>query len=504
MPWTRGATVKDHDDRNACQVILQALNAMKYSIHSLMSDSEMSKVHETSLAILEDTGMQIDHAQARSLLHDAGAKTDKGDTIVKFPAEMVEASIEKIPKTICLAGRDSENDLRLSCESPFVVRCATGLTAVLDHQTGAYRKATMNDQKDYAILADALNNVSMAGPLTVQDTPGKTADLHATKILLENQRKHFMNLTMGPRNMRYQIEMQLAVRGSREEIKRRPLFHPIACLISPLYIPEDDIDIMMIAGEYGLPVKMPVLPMLGASAPVTLAGTLALGNAEVLGAFSVLQTLYPGNPTLYYLVPSLMDMRTGDCIHAAPENSLLCSAIIQMARSFYHIPSDTGSYFSDGILLEQATFQKGTNLLAAGLSGANIVSGAGCIDGGMAVSFQEFVIDDEIIDLTRRRLSGFEISEETLALECVRRVGPRGNFIDDVHTLKNFRWQSIFTPKLFCYQNYSTWQNESRHLSERAAENVDFILENHVVPPLEDHIINELGRIIKAADAELA
>jgi len=180
LPWTRGATVKDHDDRNACQVILQALNAMKYSIHSLMSDSEMSKVHETSLAILEDTGMQIDHAQARSLLHDAGAKTDKGDTIVKFPAEMVEASIEKIPKTICLAGRDSENDLSLNCESPFVVRCATGLTAVLDHQTGAYRKATMNDQKDYAILADALNNVSMAGPLTVQDTLGKTADLHAT------------------------------------------------------------------------------------------------------------------------------------------------------------------------------------------------------------------------------------------------------------------------------------------------------------------------------------
>lgn len=476
---------------------------MKYSIHHLMSNTEMSKVHEASLTILQETGMRIDHTRARSILHDAGAKTDKGSHIVKFPGEMVEACLKKIPKTICLAGRDPEYDLSLTCESPFVVRCATGLTAILDHRTGNYREAVLNDQKELAILADALNNVSMAGPLTVHDVPPKTADLHATKTLLENQRKHFMNLTMGPRNMRYQIEMQLAVRGSREEIKRRPLFHPIACLISPLFIPEDDIEIMMIAGEYGLPVKIPVMPMLGASAPVTLAGTLALGNAEVLGAFSVLQTLYPGNPTLYYLVPSLMDMRTGGCIYAAPENSLLYSAIIQMARSFYHIPSDTAPLISDGVLMAQATFQKGTNLLAAGLSGANIVSGAGCIDGSMAVSFQEFVIDNDIVGLIRRLLSGFEINDETLALACVGRVGPKGNFLGDIHTLENFRSQCMYAPSLFSYENHSSWQKESKQLPKKAAEVVNDILNNHVVPPLETPVINELDRIMRAADADI-
>jgi len=476
---------------------------MKYSIHNLMSHTEMSKVHEASLAILEETGMQIDHAQARSILWDAGAKTHKNTNIVKFPAEMVEECIQKIPKTICLAGRDPEYDLSLTCKSPFVVRCATGLTAILDHQTGIYREALMADQKNMAILADALDNVSMAGPMTVHDAPHKTADLHATKILLENQRKHFMNLTMGSKNMRYQIEMQLAVRGSREEMRKRPLFHPIACLISPLYLPEDDINIMMLAGEYGLPLKIPVLPMLGASAPVTLAGTLALGNAEVLGAFSVLQTLCPGNPTLYYLAPSLMDMHSGGCIHAAPENSLLYSAIVQMARSFYHIPSDTAPFITDGILLEQTTFQKGTNLLAAALAGANIVGGAGCIDGAMAVSLQEFVIDNEIVGLTRRLLSGFEINDQTLALECIRRVGPKGNFLGDRHTLENFRSQCISIPALFSYENHSSWQNESKHLPQKAAENVNTILSDHVVPPLEELVINELNRIIKAADAEI-
>ena len=284
---------------------------MKPSLQSAMSEKEMQKLHEASLTILEDVGMQIDHPKARSILHDAGARVDNTQNNVKFPADMVAACLAKIPKSLCLAGRDPEYDLELNYDSPFLMRCATGLTSILEARTTTCRDATSEDQKDLATLVDALENIDMAGPLTLHDVPGKTADLHATRLLLQGQRKHFMNLTMGSRNMRYQIEMQLAIRGSREEMKRRPLFHPIACLISPLYIPEDDIEIMMIAGEYGLPVKIPVMPMLGASAPVTLAGLLALGNAEVLGAFTVLQTLYPGNPTLYYMVPTLMDMRTG-------------------------------------------------------------------------------------------------------------------------------------------------------------------------------------------------
>jgi trimethylamine--corrinoid protein Co-methyltransferase len=313
-----------------------------------------------------------------------------------------------------------------------------------------------------------------------------------------------MNLTMGSKNMRYQIEMQLAIRGSRESMKKRPLFHPIACLISPLHIPEDDIEIMMIAGEYGLPVKIPVMPMCGASAPVTLAGALALGNAEVLGAFTVLQTLCPGNPTLYYLVPSLMDPRTGGSVYAAPENILLYSAIIQLARSVYKVPADTTGLFTDGILLEQVAYQKGSNLQVAAFSGANIVSGAGTVDGGMAFSPQQLVIDNEMIAFTRRLLSGFEINDQSLAIDCVRRVGPKGNFLEDDYTLENFRSNALYTPSIFSYQNYSTWQTEAKQLAEKAHEKVQDILGSHEVPPLNEHIVKELQKIVKAADADIA
>lgn len=477
---------------------------MTPSLQTPLSEQEMQKLHEASLTILEDVGLQIDHPRARSILHDAGARVDNDRKRVKFPADMVAACLAKIPDRLCLAGRDPEQDLELHHDGSFVVRCATGLTSILESGSDTCRNASTRDQTDLATLVDALENIDMAGPLTLHDVPAKTADLHATRLLLEGQRKHFMNLTMGPANMRYQIEMQLAVRGSREALKERPLFHPIACLISPLYIPADDIEIMMLAGEYGLPVKIPVMPMLGASAPVTLAGLLALGNAEVLGAFSVLQTLCPGNPTFYYMVPALMDMRTGSSVYAAPENSLLYTAIIQMARSFYNVPSDTTAFFCDGIMLEQTTYQKGCLLQNAALSGANIISGAGNVDGGMAFSPLQIAVDNEITGFTRRLLTGFDIDDNTLALDCVRRVGPKGNFLEDRHTFENFRCQALFSPSIFSFQNFSAWQQDGRRFSERAAETVRDILANHEVPPLEAPVARELARIVKAADREIA
>jgi len=468
-----------------------------------MSDRELQKIHQTSLTILEDVGLLIDHPGARSVLHDAGARVDDGGR-VKFPAALVEACLAKVPKSVCLAGRDPEYDLMLSYDSPFAVRCATGQTAILEPDAQSCRDATTVDQRNLATLADAQENLAMAGPLTLHDVPGKTADLHATSILLQCQRKHFMNLTMGPKNMRCQIEMQLAVRGSREEMKKRPLFHPIACLISPLYIPENDIEIMMIAGEYGLPLKVPVMPMLGASSPVTLAGMLALGNAEVLGSISVLQTLCPGTPTIYYLVPALMDMRSGGSVYAGPESSLLYASIIQMARFFYKVPSDTTGLFCDGILPEQVTCQKGANLQAAALAGANILGGAGNVDGGMAFSPRQLVIDNELIGLTRRFLEGFAVDETSLALDCIRRVGPRGNFLEDRHTFENFRSQALFSPKIFNYQNFSAWRQDPRQIAERAQEKAEAVLRSHEVPPLDDHVVKELNKLVRSADADIA
>jgi trimethylamine--corrinoid protein Co-methyltransferase len=476
---------------------------MQFPPYHILSHADMQQLHEASLTILENTGMQIDHSTARRILHDAGAKIDAVHGIVKFPSELVQQSLKKIPRSLCLAGRNPENDQVLSCDSLLMARCAAGVSAVIDHQTDEYRDATVADQIAFAMVTDTLDHIDLMAPFTVHGVPPKTADLHATKILLEHQRKHFMNLTMGVDNLRYQIEMQLAVRGSREEVKKRPLFHPIACVISPLHLPEEDIANMMLAGDYGLPVKVPVMSMLGATTPVTFAGALAQTNAEIIGALSTMQILRPGNPTFYYFSPSIMDMRSGNLVYGSPENKLLYAALIQMGKEFYRLPTDTMAFACDGIMLEQAIYQKSTGILLAALAGANIVGGAGTLDGAMAAGLTQLVIDDEMLAMTRRFFEGFEINSEKMAFEVIQRIGPRGHFLTDLHTLENFRQENFLMPSIFNWQNYATWQDEKKGLCERAREKVAHILNEHEVPPLDDAVVRELDKILIAADKQI-
>lgn len=464
----------------------------------------MQQLHEASLTILENTGMQIDHSAARSILHDAGAKIDEEHGIVRFPPELVQQSLQKIPPSLCLAGRNQENDRVLSCDSPMLTRCAAGVSAIIDHQTEEYRNATLADQIAFARVTDALDQIDLMAPFTVHGVPPKIADLHATKILLQHQRKHFMNLTMGVDNLQYQIEMQLAVRGTREEVQKRPLFHPIACVISPLHLPEADIASMMLAGDYGLPVKVPVMTMLGATTPVTFAGTLVQTNAEIIGALTTMQILRPGNPTLYYFSPSIMDMRFGNSVYGSPENKLLYAALIQMGQQFYRLPTDTMAFACDGVMLEQAVYQKSTGIFLAALAGANVVGGAGTLDGAMAAGLTQLVIDDEMVAMTRRFFEGFEINSEKMAFEVIDRIGPRGHFITDPHTLNNFRQENFLLPSIFNWQNYATWQDQRKRLRENANEKVAHVLDQHEIPPLEDTVVCELEKILIAADKQIA
>lgn len=472
--------------------------------HAPLSTDDMHKIHATSLAILEQTGMQLDHQDVRSRLRDAGALVDDSTQRVRFPPQMVAAALHQTPSEINLAGRDPAYDRLVNAQSPFIFRHATGLTMIFEPQANQCRKAVSQDQRTLSILCDALPHIDLAAPLTLQDTPPKTADLHATKILLECQRKHFMNLTMGAKNMRYQVEMQLAVRGTREAMCSRPLFHPIVCVISPLYLPEEDLDILLIAGEYGLPLKIPVLSMMGASAPATIAGTLALGNAEVIGSQTILQTLFPGTPSFYYFGPSIMEMKKGNSIYGSPENMLLESGLVQMGSDFYKLPTESMCFFSDGVVREQVMFQKGTRGLLSALAGANIIGGAGGLDGGMAACFPQLVIDSDIAGMLRALFSGFAVDSEALALDVVNRVGPRGHFLLDRHTLDQIHKHTPYAPSVFEWTNYVSWKMDPKELWERAQAQADQLMTAHEVPPLPADVLRELERIITAADRDIA
>ena len=266
---------------------------------------------------------------------------------------------------------------------------------------------------------------------------------------------------------------------------KRRLCSGIVCLIEPLRFPDDEIERLLLYGEYNLPVKVPLVPMVGANAPYTLAGALTQTHAEALGSLVLLQTLCPGIPTWYYVLLHSTEMRTGATHYLSPEVMLVSSALIQLARHCA-IPSTASPYSATDCQAHQIMFERGAALTMYALSGATEIGGAGIVEGGLAMSPLALVIDDELAAYTGRLREGFEIDPGTLAVEAINRVGHQGDFMSDPHTLKYLRREKRFQPMLFDWRPHALWSSDGHTILERARDKMNNILENHEIPPLEE------------------
>jgi trimethylamine--corrinoid protein Co-methyltransferase len=324
------------------------------------------------------------------------------------------------------------------------------------------------------------------------------------RTLLEKQRKNIVHNAFTTKNLEYMIEMMLAVRGSRELLKNRPLVHTLIAVMSPLYMCEDDIDQLFLAGEYGIPTAVGIMPSVGSSSPITLAGTLAQGNAELLGSMTIAQTAHPDHPIPYFYEPIVTDMRSGDSLMGAPESAMLCAAIAQLGSEFYGFPCNGNGLLTDGAMCEQTLFQKAFNGLMQCLGGGSLILGAGVIDFVLAISPIQLVIDDEILGMLHRISRGIEVNDDTLGLDTIDRVGPRGTFLSDTHTVLHLRKGELFRPQVFDWNKRDKWVSKgAKGLEQRAREKAIAILKEHEVEPLPKEVIKELSSIIIKADEEL-
>jgi trimethylamine--corrinoid protein Co-methyltransferase len=472
--------------------------------YNLLTDAEIQMVHEASLEVLQTTGLRLNHPVALEKLSGAGAKVDAAKEKVRLPAEMVEKALEQAPKNFVCAGRTPEFNVVMSPDStaaPFV-RSSAGAINHYDFFQNACRPLTLQDCGDIAKLVDALENMSMVGCSTPQDVPTKTYDLHSLKMTLQSGRKHIWALPKDSRNLKYQLEMMNAVANGSRALRQRPLCSGIVCLIEPLQFPSDEIERLLLYGEYNLPVKVPLVPMVGANAPYTLAGALTQTHAEALGSLVLLQTLCPGIPTWYYVLLHSTEMRRGATHYQCPEVMLVSSALIQLARHCA-IPSAAVPYATTNCQAHQVMFERGAALTMYALSGATEIGGAGVVEGGLAVSPLALVIDDELAAYARRLKEGFKIDPDTLAVETIKRVGHKGDFMSDPHTLKFLHREKRFRPSLLDWRPHALWNSDGDTILERARDRMHDILQKHEVPELDEPLQKELDRILQAAEKEL-
>jgi trimethylamine--corrinoid protein Co-methyltransferase len=294
------------------------------------------------------------------------------------------------------------------------------------------------------------------------------------------------------------IKMGIAVAGGEENFRKRPLISIIVLTIPPLNNDAGAVAGVLEAVKYGIQIRASAGTMAGASAPVTLAGILAQSNAEALSWMVLVQLANPGNQFVLGTNPRIMDMRYGTVSLSSPEWALMRACIGDIGR-YYNIPSQAFQMVVAAKVIDaQAGYEKALTGLMSGLGGINVAGG--CImDSQNMCCKADIPFTNEIIGAIRRVLRGFEVNEETLAVDLIDQVAHHGNFMETKHTLMHYKehWQ----PTLLERRSWSEWNDDGvKDQWDRLVERTEQILATHVVEPLADEVSQELDAIVKAAE----
>lgn len=458
----------------------------------VLSEEELERIHEATLYVLGQVGVVFEDRSARDILQKAGASV-QGE-LVRFPAELINESIEKAPLHVVLGARDPEKNITLG-RGRMLTTNGFGASQVLDYETKTYRNATAKDMKDLTVLADYLDNVDYCQHQVIaQDVPPELSDVAQAFILLSNTGKHGHLSTYNNRYIDEVIALGEIV-SDRKRTQGSPAYSLGCCPVSPLKYPHDTTVRLRKAAERSIPFLIVSGAVSGVTAPVTLAGSLVVQNAEILAGIVLAQIISPGAPTVYGSFTSPMDARTGKQLLGIPELPLINVATAQVCKH-YHIPFGYGTggvtdSFLPGV---QAGFEKSFTTLVGALGGVEVIHDAvsGILASGRVVSYEQMILDNELCTMLRHFLKGIAVNDNSLALEVIEQIGPAGNYLTSMHTTKNFR-KELYLSKLWQREQPSTTGEEI--LLKQAATRVKEILADHQLLPISRDQVKEMKAI---------
>ena len=469
-------------------------------ILEVLTEEQVRDIHLASLEILERTGVEVPDRGLLDLCHESSANVDFEKGRVRFPAWLVEEQVQKAPSRFTWYGRSSDRKIRMEGTRVHFGAASSALFTIgLD---GVRRPTTLADAGNFARLVDGLDNIHDGWCVVhPRDVPDWAAHAHMMLAIMRNTEKPFKGRVYGADQAKDCIQMAEILAGGSEQMRRRPNLLTNVNPVSPLMHGDD-----LLAGtkEYlkrGLPIIFSSEIQAGATGPVTLAGTLVQHNAEVLSAIVMAQLMSPGNPVVYGMVSSIMDMRRGTIAYAAMEAALLNAAAAQIAR-FYGLPCRGTAGFSDANLLDMQTgFESGMTVLMAALAGVNFILGsAGAIESTLTASFEKLVIDEAMLGMVVRALQGIEVNDGTLAVDLIDQVGPGGNYLVEDNTLQYLK-KEHYLPDLIARVNRDIFEMEGRRgIRDLARAKAEKILSEHHPSPLDEGVERELEKVVKAAE----
>jgi trimethylamine--corrinoid protein Co-methyltransferase len=469
-------------------------------LYKPLSEAGIQLIHENAMRIVEEVGFKVYSTSALDHFVRYGAQVNKDECLVRVPRAKAEELISKAPSEITLCGQDSKEDVLLGGTR---VYSGTGGTAlyVYRHETKERRLATLEDLKRIARLVDHLENIHIyLLPTYPNDLPPEVVDVNRFFAGLDNTRKHVMGGLYTYNGALQVLRMAEMVAGSADRLRERPIVSMITCIVSPLKIDQRYGDFTVLLAERGIPVVCPAEPLCGATSPVTLAGNVLVQTVDSLLGVMLTQIVNPGTPVIMGSVATSTDLRNLRYLAGSVEMGLLNAAGAQMAQ-FYQVPFyATGGMTDSKVLDVQAGYESAmTNLLCA-LAGSNFIhDSAGLMEFALSVCDEKYVVDNEILGMVMRAVQGIEVSEQTLAYDLIKSVGPGGNFVSARHT-RHYMRQEHYSPTLSDRDPREEWTAKGSKVTwERAAERAKEILagEHHSLPKeIRSKIVSDIPEIV--------
>jgi len=470
----------------------------------LLTSDEARGIHEASLQILEEIGVNVPDQELLGLLEQHGAEVDLKQQVAMIPEELVKERLSKAPKGFSLHGRNASRRVAFG-EGGMKFLSSGGQLNIIDPVSRSRRLATRTDTVRGVKLGDALEHIDIVGALAIpSDVPPKAADVVMHAELFGNTVKPVFGWIYSARAAGFILEIAEHLAGGQEEHRRKPLLMDFLEPISPLRLPVEGLAIMKLFCRRGLPVCFGPMVMAGATGPVTLAGAIAMENAENLVGITLAQLLSPGVPVLYGGLPHIMDPRLGSISFGSPEQGLMAAAITQVATR-YGVPIHVNVGLTDANLPDaQAGAEKTASILMAALAGAELSGHLGIAGTDQGACLEQLCVDDEIAAFVLRMLRGLEVNEDTLAFDVARKVGVGGSFLAQPHSARHTR-SELWIPRLLNREIWDRWQEHgASDTLRRARDMVDDTLRRHTPDPLDRESKIFIEQTVAAAIRELA
>ncbi|MHA1905869.1 MAG: trimethylamine methyltransferase family protein [Candidatus Thorarchaeota archaeon] len=464
---------------------------------NFLSKEDMAAIHFASLEVLEKTGVLVKNESARSLLKEAGCSIESD--LVQFPPSLVEGCLQKPPQSFELFSRDGDSSYPVGMDN-VIYNPGSSVTYFMDRETRGMRRGTTTDLEQLVRLVDALDHIQAQSTAMIpSDIPEITADFYRHYLVLKNSTKPVISGAFRKEGVHDILRLLEVIAGGAEELTKKPRAILDCCPSSPLIWSEEASQNLMDCANHGIPASIVPAPLIGATSPVTIKGTVIQINAEILSGIVISQLTKPGSPILYGGAPSSFDQRYTTPRYGAIEALITACTFAEMGKH-YGVPTQAYLGLSDSKTEDAQTgFESGLGIVLGAMARINVVSGPGALAYINLQSLEKLVIDNELCGAAFRLTRDPSPEDTTVLTELISKVGPAGNFLGQRHTARNLRGEHFMPSDVIDRLTPEAWiDSGSKTTIERAKEKVNLILKSHSPTPLPQATEVELDNTFRS------